>query len=134
MTVPVISTTAPVATTTVTGSTAVIPSTGSTDMIVKLFETQSQLLAAQVQAAALPPLRTFDGHSGDDDMEFHRWLERFEERACLSRWTDDTKLCQLRLHLTKVADQAYQMLSSEDKSSYTKVVGALKKRFPLCRN
>ena len=31
--------------------------------------------------------------------------------------------------LTKLAEQVFQMLPKEDKSSYTKVVDALKKRF-----
>ena len=42
--------------TAVTDSTSIIPTVGSAEMILKLFETQSQLLAAQVQAATLPPL------------------------------------------------------------------------------
>ena len=38
-------------------------------------------------------------------------------------------MCQLRLHLTKLAEQVFQMLPKEDKSSYTKAIDALKKRF-----
>ena len=53
-------------------------------MTAKFFETQSQLLAAQVQAASLPPLICFDGHSDGDDTEFLLWIEWFEERAQLS--------------------------------------------------
>ena len=34
-----------------------------------------------------------------------------------------------RLNLTKLGEQVFQMLPKEDKSSYTKVVDALKKRF-----
>ena len=98
-------------------------------MIKQLFETQSQMFAAQMQAASLPPLRTFDGQGDGDDDEFDLWLERFEERAKLAKWTDETKLCQLRLHLSKVAGQALQMLPKEDKSSYTHAVASLKKRF-----
>lgn len=124
-----VSTTASGASTTVTHATPTLTSVGSTDMIAKFFETQSQLLAAQVQAATLPPLVCFDGHSDDDDTEFLRWLERFEERARLAKWTEETKLCQLRLHLTKLAEQVFQMLPKEKKSSYKAAVDALKKRF-----
>ena len=46
--------------TTVTHSTTTLTSAGSAEMIAKFFETQSQLLAAQVQAASLPPLVCFD--------------------------------------------------------------------------
>ena len=38
-------------------------------------------------------------------------------------------MCQLRLHFTKLAEQVFQMLSKQDKSSYTKAVDAMKKRF-----
>ena len=100
-------------------------------MIQQLFETQSQMFAAQMQAASLPPLCTFDGQSDGDDEEFDLWLERFEERAKLAKWTDETKLCQLRLHLSKVAGQALEMLPKEDKLSYARAVASLKKRFRL---
>ena len=87
------------------------------------------MLAAQVQAASLPPLICFDGHTEGDDTDFMHWLERFEERARLAKWTEETKLCQLRLHLTKLADQVFKMLPKEDKASYAQAVGALKKHF-----
>ena len=85
--------------TSTTVSTPVLPSIGSAEMIVKLFETQSQI-AAQVQAATLPSLASFDGQIDSDELEFERWLERFEERARLAKWTQETKLCQLKLHLS----------------------------------
>ena len=115
--------------TTVTHSTPTLTSVGSAEMMAKFFETQNQLLAAQVQAASLPPLACFDGNTDGDDTDFLQWLERFEERARLSKWTEETKVCQLRLHLTKLAEQVFQMLPKEDKSSYTKAIDALKKRF-----
>ena len=62
-------------------------------------------------------------------MEFERWLKRFKERARLAKWTEDTKLCQLKLQLSKVVDQAFQMLPKDVKSSYERVIDALKKWF-----
>ena len=115
--------------TTVTHSTPTLTSVGSAEVIARLFETQSQILAAQVQAASLPPLKCFDGNLEGDDAEFERWMERFEERARLAKWTEETKLCQLKLHLTKLADQVFQMFPKEDQSSYSRAVTALKKRF-----
>lgn len=115
--------------TSTTDSTTTVMSSGSAEMIKQLFETQSQLFAAQMQAASLPPLSTFEGQGDGDDSEFELWLERFEERAKLAKWTDETKLCQFRLHLSKVAGQAFQMLPKEDKSSYNRAVASLKKRF-----
>ena len=124
-------TTSPSASTTLTtaGSAVPIASMGSAEMIVKLFESQSQLLAAQVQAASLPPLATFEGQPEVDGVEFEQWLERFEERARLTRWTEDTKLCQLRAHLSKVAGQVFQMLAKDEKSSYARAISVLKDRF-----
>ena len=87
-----------------TDSTTTVMSIGSAEMIQQLFETQSQMFAAQMQAASLPPLCTFDGQSDGDDEEFDLWLERFEERAKLAKWTDETKLCQLRLHQAMSAE------------------------------
>ena len=67
-------------------------------MITCMFEAQTQLLATQVQAAALPLLTSFEGqNSTDDDNGFERWLEKFEERAKLAKWNDDVKLCQFIL-------------------------------------
>ena len=122
-------TSSPAMSTSVAGSTSVISSIGSAEMIVKLFETQSQLLAAQMQAATLLPLVSFDGQCDSNEMEFERWLERFKERARLAKWTEETKLCQLKLHLSKVVDQTFQMLSKDVKSSYERVAEALKKWF-----
>ena len=115
--------------TSTTVSTPVIPSIGSVEMMVKLFETQSQLIAAQVKDATLLPLAGFNEQSDRDKLEFERWLERFEDRARLAKWTEETKLCQLKLHLSKVADQAFQMLFKDVKSSYERVVDTLKERF-----
>ena len=100
------------------------------EMITRLFEAQTQLFAAQVHAATLPPLANFKGqNAADDDDGFERWLEKFEERAKLAKWTDEAKLCQLKLHLVDTADQVFRALNSEQKSSYPAAVTALKKRF-----
>ena len=114
--------------TSTTDTATTVMSTGSTEMLKRLFETQSQLFAAQMQAASLPPLSMFDGQS-EEDNELDLWLERFEARANLAKWTDETKLCQLQLHLSKVAGQAFQMLPKEEKSTYARAVVSLKKRF-----
>lgn len=99
-------------------------------MIEQLFGTQNQMLAAQLQVASLPSLCIFDGQSDPDNDEFDLWLECFDERAKL---TNKTKLCQLRLHLSKVAGHALQMFPKEGKSSYMyiHVFTSLKKQFRL---
>ena len=88
---------APITVTSGGADTTVTSAITGTEMITRLFEAQTQLFAAQVHAATLPPLTNFEGQSGvdDDDDGFERWLEKFEERAKLSKWTDEVKLCQL---------------------------------------
>ena len=76
----------------VTHSTPTLTSVGSAEMMAKFFETPNQLLAAQVQAASLPPLVCFGGNTDGDDTDFLQWLERFKERARLSKWTEETKV------------------------------------------
>ena len=121
---------APITVTSGGAETAVTSAITGTEMITRLFEAQTQLFAAQVQAATLPPLTNFEGqNAADDDDGFERWLEKFEERAKLAKWTDEVKLCQLKLHLVKTADQVFRALSAEQKSSYSAAVTALKKRF-----
>ena len=61
--------------TTSTSATSSVLSVGSAEMIAKLFETQSQILAAQVQAATLPPLTSFEGQHDVDDVDFEQWIE-----------------------------------------------------------
>ena len=75
-------------------------------MMKQLFDTQSHMFAAQMQAASLP-LGTFDGQSDGDDDEIDLWLECLDESAKQVKWTDRTKLCQLRQHLPKVVGQAF---------------------------
>ena len=103
---------APITVTSGGAETTVTSAITGTEMITRLFEAQTQLFAAQVQAATLPPLTNFEGqNAADDDDGFERWLEKFEERAKLAKWTDEVKLCQLKLHLVKTADQVFRALA-----------------------
>ena len=122
------STASPPAVTSGTADPAVISTASGADMISKMLEAQSQMFAAHVQAAALPPLTNYEGRIDDED-GFERWLEKFEERAKLAKWSEEVKLCQLKLHLAKTADQVFHGLSSEQKSTYANAVTALKARF-----
>ena len=113
-------------------------STTQSDLIesmTKLLQAQTQMLAAQAQAVTvqtLPRLPLYSGEeSQDEDNTFDRWMERFEERAHLAKWQDEQKLCQLKAHLEKTAQQVFEMMPVEEKSSYHKAVKALKQRFKL---
>ena len=101
--------------------------------MTKLLQAQTQMLAAQAQAVTvqtLPPLTRYNGEeSQNEDNTFDRWIERFEERACLAKWNDEQKLYQLKAHLEKTAQQVFEMMAVDEKSSYAKAVQALKQRF-----
>jgi len=99
------------------------------EAFARLLEAQSQIIVAQAQAATLPALPTFDGETDAGDDDFEHWLGNFEERACLLRWSDATKLCQLKLHLAKTAEKAFRVLPDAQKGSYLEAVEALKKHF-----
>ena len=97
------------------------------------MESQKKLLAAQTNALAVqtaPPLACFTGEEIEvEEKSFGRWLERFEERATLLTWSDDQKVYQLKVHLTKTAAQVYQLLTPEQRGNYGELVKALKARF-----
>ena len=83
-------------------------------------------MAAQI----VPPLRKFGGENiNTDEGSVDRWIEQFEERARVAGWSDPQKLFQLKAHLEKMAEHTVHMLPTEEKTSYDKVVLALKKRF-----
>ena len=97
--------------------------------LIRLLEAQSQALVAQAQAAALPVLPVFDGETQVGEDDFEHWKENFQERAILMKWTDETKLCQLKLHLTKTAAEVFRVLPETDKTSYARAMEALQRRF-----
>ena len=47
----------------------------------------------------------------------------------LAGWTDEVKLCQLKLHLEGMALHAFRMLPKEDRSTFKLAAEALRKRF-----
>ena len=101
--------------------------------MAKLLEAQTQMLAAQAQAATvqiLPPLAKFNGEDADkEEKSFKRWLDIFEERAKLAAWSAEQKLYQLKMHLEKYALQVFHVMPEEERKSYTTVVNKLKERF-----
>ena len=104
-----------------------------TETVTRLLEAQRHMMEAQVQAMAaqsVPPLRKFGGENiNTDEGSVDRWIEQFEERARVAGWSDPQKLFQLKAHLEKMAEHTVRMLPTEEKTSYDKVVLALKKRF-----
>ena len=114
------------------------PGDASTDhtliqTVTQLLQAQTQAMAAQARVAAaqnLPTLHPFTGEEDlNDDDVFERWLERFEERAKLTGWTEEQKLYQLKSHLAKTALQVFRVLPNSEQSKYDDAVRSLKKRF-----
>ena len=58
---------------------------------------------------------------------FNRWLEHFEERAKLARWSSEQKLYHLKLHLDKTALQVFHMLPEAKHKSHDEAIKAWKK-------
>ena len=81
-------------------------------------------------AHSVPSHCKFSGESiNTDEGSVDRWIEQFEERACVAGWSEEQKLFQLKAHLEKMAEHTVRMLPEEEKTSYAKVVIARKKRF-----
>lgn len=104
-----------------------------TSFFQSFLDSQTKLLTAQANALAVqsaPPLAVFTGEDvEDEEKSFDRWLARFEERASLLAWSDEQKCYQVKVHLTRTALQVYELLSTEDRSSYSKLITAPKARF-----
>ena len=102
-----------------------------------LMQSMADLLRAQVQAMtqaaaaqSLPPLACYNGEGSQTDKEgVERWLEQFVERGQLAGWTDEVKLCLLKLHLEGMALHAFRMFPKEDRSTFELAAEALRKRF-----
>lgn len=90
------------------------------------MEAQVQAMAAQ----AVPTIHKYSRESiNTDEGSIDLWVEQFEERAWVAGWSDSQKLFQLKAHLEKMAEHIVRMLPEEEKSSYTRVILALQKRF-----
>ena len=75
----------------------------------------------------VPSLPKFSGDKLDDD-SFDRWIRKLQRHAELERWTEREKLLQLELHLVGRAEQVYEVLPDENKTTFTEVVDLLKQR------
>ena len=119
---------APITVTSGGADTTVTTAISGTEMITRMFEAQTHsylLLKSKLQ-----PLTNFEGQNSTDyDDGFERWLEKFEERAKLAKWNDNVKLCQLKIHLVKTADQVFRAFATEQKATYSSAVIALKAWF-----
>ena len=101
--------------------------------MTRLLQAQTEALAAQTRVAAaqhLPPLKPFSGEGKiTEEDSFYRWIEHFEERACLVGWSEVQQLHQLKLLLEKMASKVFRMFPAEEKASYAKAKATLKGLF-----
>ncbi len=76
----------------------------------------------------LPPLAKFGGDPSQDDDAFDRWVRKLLRHAELEHWTEREKLLQVELHLGGRAEQVYELLPAESRSTFAKAVDSLKRR------
>ena len=72
----------------------------------------------------LPAIPRFSGERSEDGA-FERWTKKLARHAELERWTKWEKLLQLELYLSGRAEQLYEVLPAEKKTSFSKAVEAL---------
>ena len=78
----------------------------------------------------LPALPNFgaDKLSDHEGEAYGRWLRKLTKHAELQGWSEREKLLQFELHLVGRAEQIYEVLPGESKSSYAKATKALEDR------
>eukprot|EP00731_Ephydatia_muelleri_P032784 Em0024g328a len=70
---------------------------------------------------------TFSGESGT---KWDEWINHFHSCADVNNWTkDEDRLKWVRVRLVGKAQTAFQRLGEDERSDYSKCVGALKRRF-----
>ena len=81
----------------------------------------------------LPALPNFgaDKLSDHEGEAYGRWLRKLTKHAELQGWSEREKLLQFELHLVGRAEQIYEVLPGESKSSYAKATKALENRLKL---
>ena len=91
---------------------------------------RQQWLLPKPAAQSLPPVPSYSGEC-EQCLEdgFERWVEQFEERARLARWSEDLRRYHLKMKLSKTAFQTYRLLPEDVKGSYSATVAAFRAKF-----
>ena len=77
----------------------------------------------------LPQIPNFYGGEQRDGETFEEWVDQFESVARIAGWNQDVKLVHLTTALRGTAQSFYRSCSQAQRSDYTRLVDALKKRF-----
>jgi len=96
-----------------------------------VFASTDWMLSAQAQAIAaqgLPPLKKFSSENLEmDDDSFERQLELFPEKGQISRWADEHKLYDLKIHMEGNTLQSLHIVLDKEKNKYDLVFKRLRK-------
>jgi hypothetical protein len=78
------------------------------------------------------PIDPFDGETGS--IAFEDWLPTLQRAAAWNNWSDDDCLVQLAGHLRKRALEEWNLLTEDEKKTFTSATEALHNRLdPMCR-
>ena len=84
-----------------------------------------------IHLSQAPPIGKYGGNS--DNETFEEWHEQFELVSVACGWNDRLKLANLSTHLHEQAYAFYRTCTSQQRSSYSELVAALKQRFAPVR-
>ena len=109
-----------------TTSSGVVPRPGATSATVCVMPPPGIFPAS---TNSLPQIQPYHGEEQKDGETFQDWLEHFEAVSQLARWDGHFKLVYLTISLRGTAKSFFRSCSTTQRSSYTLLVGELKKRF-----
>ena len=109
-----------------TTSSGVVPRSGATSATVCVMPPPGIFPAP---TNSLPQIQPYHGEEQKDGETFQDWLEHFEAVSQLARWDGHFKLVYLTTSLRGTAKSFFMSCSTTQRSSYTLLVGELKKRF-----
>ena len=84
-----------------------------------------------IHPSQAPPIGKYGGNS--DNETFEEWHEQFELVSAACGWNDRLKLANLSTRLHGQAYAFYRTCTSQQRSSYSELVAALKQRFAPVR-
>ena len=84
-----------------------------------------------IHPSQAPPITKYGGNS--DSETFEEWCEQFELVAAACGWNEKLKLANLATRLHGQAYAFYRTCTSQQRSTYSELVAALKKRFTPVR-
>lgn len=97
----------------------------------KVSEMESKQLALNGQSAKSTRVKPEKFSGSGNDTDFQAFLDQFEVCAKVNNWNEEEKANQLILCMKEKARVVMSQLSSEDKSSYERMVKALREKIGM---